>query len=62
MRALLTIRNFPSLLSSLFISKLGDYSYEVVFVFIVLEITGSNYILTGVVYFLGSFHSYFLAL
>ncbi|KGQ56004.1 MFS transporter [Gallibacterium anatis] len=51
MRALLTIRNFPSLLSSLFISKLGDYSYEVVFVFIVLEITGSNYILTGVVYF-----------
>ncbi|WP_019223954.1 MFS transporter [Bartonella rattaustraliani] len=47
----LWIKNFPSLLSSLFISKVGDYAYEVVFVFIVLEVTENNYLFTGLVYF-----------
>lgn len=47
----LKVNNFPALLISLFISKLGDYAYEVVFVFIVLETTNKNYLLTGLVYF-----------
>jgi len=47
----LKIKNFRMLLASLFISKLGDYAYEVVFVFIVLENTHNNYLLTGCVYF-----------
>ncbi|EAA8036938.1 MFS transporter [Salmonella enterica] len=45
------VKNFRTLLSSLFISKSGDYAYEVVFVFIVLESTHNNYLLTGFVYF-----------
>ncbi|WP_370931034.1 MFS transporter [Bartonella sp. DGB1] len=44
-------KHFNTLLSSLFISKLGDYAYEVVFIFIVLETTRNNYLLTGLVYF-----------
>ncbi|HDU1554183.1 Uncharacterised protein [Klebsiella pneumoniae] len=47
------VKNFRTLLSSLFISKSGDYAYEVVFVFIVLESTHNNYLLTGFVYFFG---------
>ncbi|MBK4715434.1 MULTISPECIES: MFS transporter [Tenebrionibacter/Tenebrionicola group] len=47
----LKIKNFRTLLSSLFISKSGDYAYEVIFVFIVLESTHNNYLLTGFVYF-----------
>lgn len=45
------LNNFQTLLSSLFISKCGDYAYEVVFVFIVLENTHNNYLMTGFVYF-----------
>lgn len=44
-------KNFRALLSSLFISKVGDFAYEVVFVFIVLETTSDNYFITGVIYF-----------
>lgn len=47
----LKIKNFRTLLASLFISKTGDYAYEVVFVFIVLENTHNDYLLTGFVYF-----------
>ncbi|MGC0988921.1 hypothetical protein WKH43_07490 [Pantoea agglomerans] len=47
----LKIKDFRTLLASLFISKLGDYVYEVVFVFIVLENTHNNYLLAGCVYF-----------
>ncbi|MCP1107341.1 MFS transporter [Serratia nevei] len=47
----LKVRNFRTLLASLFISKSGDYAYEVVFVFIVLESTHNDYLLTGFVYF-----------
>lgn len=47
----LKVKNFRSLLTSLFISKSGDYAYEIVFVFIVLETTKNNYLLTGFVYF-----------
>ncbi|MGX9276003.1 MFS transporter [Pantoea ananatis] len=47
----LKIKNFRTLLASLFISKTGDYAYEVVFVFIVLESTHNDYLLTGFVYF-----------
>lgn len=39
-----------SLFSALFISKVGDYAYEVIFVLLVLELT-DNYFLTGLVYF-----------
>ncbi|KEZ23345.1 hypothetical protein HS327_00529 [Glaesserella parasuis] len=59
---LLKIRYFPTLISSLFFSKLGDYAYEVIFVFIVLEVTNNDYLYAGVVYFLDLFHLYFLAL
>ncbi|WP_034987951.1 MFS transporter [Bartonella florencae] len=38
------------LFSSLFISKVGDYAYEVVFVLLVLELT-DNIFFTGLVYF-----------
>lgn len=48
---LLKIRYFPTLISSLFFSKLGDYAYEVIFVFIVLEVTNNDYLYAGVVYF-----------
>lgn len=47
----LKIKNFRTLLASLFMSKTGDYAYEVVFVFIVLESTHHDYLLTGFVYF-----------
>ena len=47
----LKIKDFPALISSLFISKSGDYAYEVVFVFIVLETTQKDYFQAGVVYF-----------
>lgn len=47
----LKVKNFRTLLASLFISKSGDYAYEVVFVFIVLESTHNDYLLTGLVYF-----------
>jgi hypothetical protein len=47
----LKIKDFRTLLASLFISKLGDHVYEVVFVFIVLENTHNNYLLAGCVYF-----------
>lgn len=53
----LKIKDFRTLLASLFISKLGDYVYEVVFVFIVLENTHNNYLLAGCVYFF-SFYSF----
>jgi hypothetical protein len=43
----LKIKDFRTLLASLFISKLGDHVYEVVFVFIVLENTHNNYLLAG---------------
>ncbi|WP_273760399.1 MFS transporter [Bartonella sp. ML70XJBT.G] len=39
-----------ALFSSLFISKVGDYAYEVVFVLLVLELT-ENFFFTGLVYF-----------
>ncbi|WP_273721567.1 MULTISPECIES: MFS transporter [unclassified Bartonella] len=39
-----------ALFSSLFISKVGDYAYEVVFVLLVLELT-DNFFFTGLVYF-----------
>ncbi|WP_317994071.1 MFS transporter [Bartonella gliris] len=39
-----------ALFSSLFISKVGDYAYEVIFVLLVLELT-DNYFFTGLVYF-----------
>ncbi len=39
-----------SLFSSLFISKVGDYAYEVVFILLVLELT-DNYFFRGLVYF-----------
>ncbi|EJF79930.1 hypothetical protein MCO_00507 [Bartonella sp. DB5-6] len=39
-----------SLFSSLFISKVGDYAYEVVFILLVLELT-DNFFFTGLVYF-----------
>ncbi|GAA5108385.1 MFS transporter [Bartonella jaculi] len=39
-----------SLFFSLFISKVGDYAYEVVFVLLVLELT-ENFFFTGLVYF-----------
>ncbi len=39
-----------SLFSSLFISKVGDYAYEVVFILLVLELT-DNAFFTGLVYF-----------
>ncbi|MCT4708838.1 MFS transporter [Enterobacteriaceae bacterium H11S18] len=44
-------KGFLSLIASLFISKLGDYAFEVVFVLIVLETTHNNYLYVGVVYF-----------
>ncbi len=53
----LKIKDFRTLLASLFISKLGDHVYEVVFVFIVLENTHNNYLLAGCVYFF-SFYSF----
>ncbi|KFX06931.1 transporter [Pectobacterium betavasculorum] len=49
--SLLKNKNFNVLASSLFISKTGDYAYEVAFVFILLEITHNNFWLIGVVYF-----------
>ena len=57
----LKIKDFRTLLASLFISKLGDYVYEVVFVFIVLENTHNNYLLAGCVYFFVLFLFYFSA-
>ncbi|EJF82656.1 hypothetical protein MCY_01713 [Bartonella rattimassiliensis 15908] len=33
-----------ALFSSLFISKVGDYAYEVVFIFLVLELTGNSFL------------------
>ncbi|WP_375703292.1 MFS transporter [Bartonella sp. AD13SXNS] len=39
-----------SLFFSLFISKVGDYAYEVVFILLVLELT-DNFFFTGLVYF-----------
>ncbi|EJF85890.1 hypothetical protein ME1_01467 [Bartonella vinsonii subsp. arupensis OK-94-513] len=39
-----------SLFLSLFISKVGDYAYEVIFVLLVLELT-DTYLFTGLVYF-----------
>lgn len=48
---LLKIRHFPTLISSLFFSKLGDYAYEVIFVFIVLETTNNDYLTAGMIYF-----------
>lgn len=39
-----------ALFSSLFISKVGDYAYEVVFILLVLELT-DNIFFTGLVYF-----------
>ncbi|USP03735.1 MFS transporter [Bartonella taylorii] len=39
-----------TLFCSLFISKVGDYAYEVIFVLLVLELT-DNYFFTGLVYF-----------
>ncbi|EJF78553.1 H+ Antiporter protein [Candidatus Bartonella washoeensis] len=39
-----------SLFFSLFISKVGDTAYEVVFILLVLELT-DNYLFTGLVYF-----------
>ncbi|WP_273719504.1 MFS transporter, partial [Bartonella tribocorum] len=39
-----------SLFSALFISKVGDYAYEVVFILLVLELT-DNAFFTGLVYF-----------
>lgn len=49
--SLLKNKNFNLLASSLFISKTGDYAYEVAFVFILLEITNNNFWLIGLVYF-----------
>lgn len=51
MMSLLKNKNFNVLASSLFMSKTGDYAYEVAFVFILLEITYNNFWLIGVVYF-----------
>lgn len=45
------VKNFRTLLSSLFISKSGDYVYEVVFVFMVPESTHNNYLMTSLVCF-----------
>ncbi|EJF97971.1 hypothetical protein MEI_01003 [Bartonella vinsonii subsp. arupensis Pm136co] len=39
-----------SLFLSLFISKVGDYAYEVIFILLVLELT-DTYLFTGLVYF-----------
>ncbi|WP_208441506.1 MFS transporter [Bartonella raoultii] len=39
-----------ALFSSLFLSKVGDYAYEVVFVLLVLDLT-ENFFFTGLVYF-----------
>ncbi|MBX4336109.1 MFS transporter [Bartonella raoultii] len=39
-----------TLFLSLFISKVGDYAYEVVFILLILELT-DNYFFTGLVYF-----------
>lgn len=48
---LFRVKDFPSLIVSLFFSKLGDYTYEVAFLFIVLEATQGNYFFVGLVYF-----------
>ncbi|QRN40800.1 MAG: MFS transporter [Neisseriaceae bacterium] len=48
---LLRIRSFPTLISCLFFSKVGDYAYELIFIFIVLETTNNDYFITGLIYF-----------
>lgn len=45
-------KNFFLLLISQFLSKIGDYAHEILFVLLIIELSNSNYLLIGFTYFI----------